>query len=288
MIELEVSGKRERIRPGLHICQLYNQRDELTQTTAALLRDGLRGSDKCYFAGSAQRVADLRKLLRAGHFDVEGALASGQLQLCEERDELLREGRFDPYHLLSTHLALIARALNEGWQKVRAVIDMGWLAQEVATPEQLLKYEAASDAVFTFQGRPIVALLQYNYAELPGEVVVELLKLHPIAVVGRFIKRNPYYVNAEDYMVKIIRRGQPGPAGHVGQPGHTGLVGGRGRRGRGAGRGGDVGAPSSPRRLGGARRRLVDQAQGHPGPQGGRAAVLVLRGGAAHRLPQEP
>jgi hypothetical protein len=53
-----------------------------------------------------------------------------------------------------------------------------------------------------------VALLQYNYAELPGEVVVELLKLHPIAVVGRFIKRNPYYVNAEDYMVKIIRRGQ--------------------------------------------------------------------------------
>jgi hypothetical protein len=254
MIELEVSGKRERIRPGLHICQLYNQRDELTHTTAALLRDGLRGSDKCYFAGSAQRVADLHKLLRAGHLDVEGALASGQLQLCEERDELLREGRFDPYHLLSTHLALVARALNEGWQQVRAVIDMGWLAQEVATPEQLLKYEAASDAVFTFQGRPIVALLQYNYAELPGEVVVELLKLHPIAVVGRFIKRNPYYVNAEDYMVKIIRRGQPGPAGHVGRPGHPGLVGAgaAGAAGQAAGlgavaeRGGTLGRPQAP------------------------------------------
>jgi hypothetical protein len=38
--------------------------------------------------------------------------------------------------------------------------------------------------------------------------VVELLKIHPIAVVGKFIKRNPYYVNAEEYMVKIIRRGQ--------------------------------------------------------------------------------
>jgi hypothetical protein len=216
MIELEVSGKRERIRPGLHICQLYNQKDELTQTTAALLRDGLRGGDKCYFAGSCQRVADLRKLLRAGHFDVDAAVASGQLQFCEDREELLREGSFDPYHLLATHLALIARSLNEGWEIVRAVIDMGWLAQDVATPEQLLKYEAASDAVFTFQSRPIVALLQYNYAELPGELVVELLKLHPIAVVGRFIKRNPYYVNAEDYMVKIIRRSQQVQAGQTG------------------------------------------------------------------------
>jgi hypothetical protein len=37
---------------------------------------------------------------------------------------------------------------------------------------------------------------------------VELLKIHPIAVVGKFIKRNPYYVDAEEYMVKIIRRGQ--------------------------------------------------------------------------------
>jgi hypothetical protein len=85
---------------------------------------------------------------------------------------------------------------------------MGWLCAGVATPEQILKYEAAADAVFTFQGRPIVAVLQYNYSELPGELVVELLKLHPMAVVGRFIKRNPYYVNAEEYMVKIIRRGQ--------------------------------------------------------------------------------
>jgi hypothetical protein len=229
MIELEVSGKRERIRPGLHICQLYNQKDELTQTTAALLRDGLRGSDKCYFAGSSQRVADLRRQLRASHVDVDGAIASGQLQLGEDREELLRDGRFDPYHLLATHLALIARALNEGWEIVRAVVDMGWLAQDVATPEQLLKYEAASDAVFTFQSRPIIALLQYNYAELPGELVVELLKLHPIAVVGRFIKRNPYYVNAEDYMVKIIRRSQQVQASQLGNGAAAAAGGNSGR-----------------------------------------------------------
>jgi MEDS: MEthanogen/methylotroph, DcmR Sensory domain len=218
MIELEVGGKRERIRPGLHVCQFYNQPNEIIHTALPLMRDGLRGQDKCYFAGSPSRIEEIRKALRTAHFDVDGTTRNGQLQLVGDRSELLSRGRFDPYHLLSTHQALISRSLNEGWQSVRAVLDMSWLTQGVSTPEQILKYEAAADAVFTFQSRPIVALLQYNYSELPGELVVELLKLHPIAVVGRFIKRNPYYLNAEEYMVKIIRRGQqrrqPAPPHH--------------------------------------------------------------------------
>lgn len=208
MIDLEVGGKRERIRPGLHICQFYNQQNEISQTAAPFLRDGLRGKDKCYFAAPTARLDEVRKTLRASHVDVDASTTSGQLQLADNRDELLNRGRFDPYFLIATHQALISRSVAEGWQTVRAVVDMGWLCSGVATPEQILKYEAAADAVFTFQSRPIVALLQYNYSELPGELVVELLKLHPMAVVGRFIKRNPYYVNAEEYMVKIIRRGQ--------------------------------------------------------------------------------
>lgn len=208
MIELEVGGKRERIRPGLHICQFYNQSSEIIHTAVPLIRDGLRANDRCYFAAPLARVEDVRKLLRTAHVNLDAAIESGQLTFVTEREELLVNGRFDPYHLLATHQALIAKALADGWTNVRAALDMGWLAHETATPEQLLKYEAASDAVFTFQNRPIVALLQYNYSELPGELVVELLKIHPIAVVGKFIKRNPYYVNAEEYMVKIIRRGQ--------------------------------------------------------------------------------
>ncbi len=208
MIDLEVGGKRERIRPGLHICQFYNQASELIQTGSPFLRDGLRGQDKCYYAGPAQRHSELRKLLQAAHVDVEALIDRGQLVLVESREELLAGGRFDPYFLIASHQALIQKSIREGWQMVRAIIDMGWLCQGVAAPEQILKSEAAADAVFTFQNRPIVALLQYNYSELPGELVVELLKLHPMAVVGRFIKRNPYYVNAEEYMVKIIRRTQ--------------------------------------------------------------------------------
>ena len=47
--------------------------------------------------------------------------------------------------------------------------------------------------------------MHYDYSKLPGALVVEMLKLHPIAVVGKFIKRNPYYLNSEQYLLKILR-----------------------------------------------------------------------------------
>jgi hypothetical protein len=208
MIDLEVEGRRERIRPGLHICQFYNHDREVSEAAAPLLRDGLRAHDKGVVSAAPPRLDEIRTLLRAGGIDVDAAARSGQLVLSSDRAALLSNGRFDPYHLLARHQALIARSVAERWNLVRCVIDMSWLTQRIATPEQLLKYEAAADAIFTFQNRPIVALLQYNSSELPEELRIELLKIHPIAVVGKFIRRNPYYINAEEYMVKIIRLGQ--------------------------------------------------------------------------------
>ena len=88
---------------------------------------------------------------------------------------------------------------------MRISIDMSWLAKDIATSEQILKYEAASDTVFTFQNAPIIALMHYDHGKLLPTLVVELLKLHPISVVGKYIKRNPYYLYSEQYLLKILR-----------------------------------------------------------------------------------
>jgi hypothetical protein len=204
-MDLSVEGKSERIPPGSHILQLYNKVNEIAGVTARLLEVGLASSEKCLFAGAAASVLEIEQSLRKSGVDVGAAQEHGQLVFLTERDSLLVNKRFDPYHLLSTHQTFIAQALREGWKAVRISMDMTWLTQDVATSEQILKYEAASDAVFTFQNAPIIALMHYDYSKLPGALVVEMLKLHPIAVVGKFIKRNPYYLNSEQYLLKILR-----------------------------------------------------------------------------------
>lgn len=205
-MDLSVEGKSERIPPGSHICQLYSKVNEIPKVTAHLVRVGLSSSEKCLFAAAPAQVKEFCDELQKLNFDIEALVAAGQLVLCEEREGLLANGkRFDPYFLLSSHQTFIAQALREGWQAVRISIDMTWLSKDVATPEQILKYEAAADAVFTFQNAPIIALMHYDHSKLLPSLVVEMLKLHPIAVVGKYIKRNPYYLNSEQYMLKILR-----------------------------------------------------------------------------------
>jgi hypothetical protein len=178
---------------------------EITGVTAKLLEIGLTTQEKCLFAGSEASVQELADTMRKAGVDVEAMVQTGQMVFISDRDSLLVGKRFDSYHLLSTHQTFIAQALREGWKAVRISMDLTWLTADIATPEQILKYEAASDAVFTFQNAPIIALMHYDYSKLPGLLVVELLKLHPIAVVGKFIKRNPYYLNSEQYLLKILR-----------------------------------------------------------------------------------
>lgn len=205
-MDLSVEGKSERIPPGSHICQLYSKVNEIPKVTAHLVRVGLASSEKCLFAAAPAQVKEFCEELQKLNFDIEALIAAGQLVLCEDRETLLAGGkRFDPYFLLSSHQTFIAQALREGWQAVRISIDMTWLSKDVASPEQILKYEAAADAVFTFQNAPIIALMHYDHSKLLPSLVVEMLKLHPIAVVGKYIKRNPYYLNSEQYMLKILR-----------------------------------------------------------------------------------
>jgi len=206
-MDLSVEGKSERIPPGSHICQLYSKVTEIPGVTARLMRVGLSLSEKCLFAAAPAQIKELRDELQKLQVDVNGVIEAGQLVLHEEREPFLANNgkRFDPYFLLSSHQTFIAQALREGWQAVRISIDMTWLTKDIATPEQILKYEAASDAVFTFQNAPIIALMHYDHSKLLPSLVVEMLKLHPISVVGKYIKRNPYYLNSEQYMLKILR-----------------------------------------------------------------------------------
>jgi len=214
-MDLSVEGKSERIPPGSHICQLYSKVTEIPGVTARLMRVGLSLSEKCLFAAAPAQVKELREELQKLRIDVDEYIGSGQLLLYEEREMFLANGkRFDPYFLLSTHQTFIAQALREGWQAVRISIDMNWLAKDIATPEQVLKYEAMCDAVFTFQNAPIIALMHYDHGKLLPSLVVEMLKLHPISVVGKYIKRNPYYLNSEQYMLKILRMNRERDKGH--------------------------------------------------------------------------
>src|SRR5690348_8470435 len=177
----------------------------MVNVATSLIQTGIQNNEKCFYAGHSDVIAEIRAGCEQLDVDVDAAIERGQLALIDRREEFLQNKRFDPYFVLSQHQSFIAKAQKEGWAAARGALDMSWVTEGAATPSQVLKYEAAADAVFTFQNSPVVIIVQYNYAKLAGEIVVELLKLHPLAVVGKYIKRNPYYVDSEEYFMRIVK-----------------------------------------------------------------------------------
>ncbi|MBF6591806.1 MAG: MEDS domain-containing protein, partial [Ktedonobacterales bacterium] len=118
-MDLSVEGKSERIPPGSHILQLYNKVAEISGVTARLLEVGLSQHEKCLFAGTPASVQELEQGLAKLGVDMPAAKESGQILFVTDRDELLVNKRFDPYHLLSHHQTFIAQGLRERYKAVR-------------------------------------------------------------------------------------------------------------------------------------------------------------------------
>jgi hypothetical protein len=211
-VQLLAFGKREEIPSSSHVCQLYTRADEIAHIAAGLFSGGsLPHRDRCVYIGPPAIIAQIEAQLRQLQVDVDAYKRSGQYVFVDDRTEYLSQNRFDHFSLLSSHLNLVNAAIRDDYVGVRLAMEMTWLADNVATPAQILKYEAMCDAVFTFQRQPIIAIAQYSMARLGEQIVGEMHKLHPLAFVGRHLKRNPSYLNSEQYFLNILRATRKSP-----------------------------------------------------------------------------
>jgi hypothetical protein len=205
-VQLLAFGKREEIPSSSHVCQLYTRADEIAQLAAGLfIATPFPHRERCVYVGPSAIAAQIEGQMQQALVPIDEWKRSGQLQFIDDRAEFIPQNRFDHFALLSSHLNLVTASLRGDYPGVRLAIEMTWLADNVATPAGILKYEAMCDAVFTFQRQPIVALAQYSQARLGDQICGEMMKLHPLAYVGRHLKRNPSYLNSEQYFLNILR-----------------------------------------------------------------------------------
>ena len=88
----------------------------------------------------------------------------------------------------------VDRALSEGWKHVRATAEMSWLIEGKPGRDGILYYEALSTELFNNTDK-VHALCQYNTARMSGSEIVELLKIHPWALLDGRVGENPYWIN---------------------------------------------------------------------------------------------
>lgn len=123
---------------------------------------------------------------------METPLGSGQLSLITASDSYLKDGEFDPERMIRMLDLETEKAINEGFSALRVTGEMSWALRNCPGSGRLIEYEVKLNDFIP--ERPIVALCQYDRRRFGADILRDVLRTHPIAVIGNEMYDNIYFV----------------------------------------------------------------------------------------------
>lgn len=87
------------------------------------------------------------------------------------------------------------------------VSDMGW-AVDLHDVTDLIEYEARANALIAQHQHIVICV--YDTAKFGGDVVIDVLRTHPMALIGGVVQMNPFFVPPEQFMEELRQREQSG------------------------------------------------------------------------------
>ena len=198
------------LRPGEHLCGLYETKEEHRAVLTAFMRQGLIQDEKVIYIGSqvpeqsaAGKVPEqsaagapmaeniLGYLIDKG-IQAELCLARGQLDIHTHYDIFMPRGVFDPDGAIARLRAETERALAEGFAALRVASEMSWVQQGLPDSKHMIAYEARLNDFLL--DRQCLFLCQYDRRRSSPAVLLDALRTHPVAVIGTTVHDNFYYI----------------------------------------------------------------------------------------------
>lgn len=179
------------LRVGDHACNFYQ--DDRQQWTIALplLGSSLEQGARCLIIAEPAHISRVRQLVKENGFPPE------QLAITTPEQTLCR-GTFSIERALSLWEQLVCDAISEGFKSLCAVVEMSWVTHASTPLNSLPEYEARLNELFA--RFPLDILCQYNRLCFSEDVLLDILRTHPIVFVGGEPHHNPYYLPREVFL----------------------------------------------------------------------------------------
>lgn len=190
------------LKPGDHLCCLYESEEEHRALLTPFLRQGLEGGEKVLYIVDVHKVETVLDYLRKDALEVEPFLKSEQLGILTADDAYMKEETFDPDGMIALLGNKTERALSEGYSALRVTGEMTWVLRGVPKFERVIEYEAKLNKFLP--NTKCLAICQYDRRRFSSKVLLDILSTHPIAVIGTEVYDNFYYIPPEDFLSKDL------------------------------------------------------------------------------------
>lgn len=185
-----------------HTCAFFNSREEEYRVISPFITEGLDAGEKAiYIVDPLIQHEHARRLAEAG---VPCSTHSKDLDIVTWADTYLLNGKFDMEFMLSTVKSVIRSGREQGYPRSRIVGQMGWALQPFPGVEQLIEYEVKVNDVLARERQPAICV--YDINKLSGSMMTDLLRTHPLTIIGGTLYENPFYRPADEMLSDLRSR----------------------------------------------------------------------------------
>jgi hypothetical protein len=187
-----------------HVCAFFNSEDEEYRVLLPFIKDGIECGDKAvHVVNPDQRHNHLRRLTGAG-IDVDAAIRRGQFELRTNTEAYLQNGRFDPDRMLQVFEQLASGNAAGGFPLSRIVCRMDWAADDRSNIDKLVGFESRVNDVWRRHDDAVICV--YDLAKFGGDTVVDIMRTHPMVIIGGILYQNPFFVPPEVFLGELRER----------------------------------------------------------------------------------
>jgi MEDS: MEthanogen/methylotroph, DcmR Sensory domain len=193
-----------------HVCAFFHSDEEAYRVLLPFIAEGFTCNHKAvHVVNPGQDHAHRRRLVEAG-IDLESAEKRGQFELQVNTDAYLRDGRFDPDRMLEVFEGVASGNIGGEFPLSRVVCQMEWAAERVECIDQLIEFESRVNEVW--ERHEDVVICAYNLGKFSGDTVIEIMRTHPMVIIGGILQENPFYVPPDRFLLEFRERRSHQPA----------------------------------------------------------------------------
>ena len=187
-----------------HICGFFNNPDEQYGVLLPFIQEGLELGEKAIHTVDPRRREEHLERLASAGIDIGALQQSGQFELRDWNNTQFREEPFDGSKTLALWEGIAKEANQSAFPLTRFVTDMEWFLETNLEADRLLEYEAMANGIWYRQDGPVNPVIcSYDITKFKGDIVVNVMRTHPLVIIGGMLQENPFYVPPEDFLKEL-------------------------------------------------------------------------------------
>ena len=181
-----------------HVCAFFNSDDEEYRVLLPFIKDGFECGHKSVHVVNPGQQKDHLERLRTAGIDAEAARRRGQFELRINTETYLRDGRFDQDRMIQAFEELASGNANGGFPLSRICCRMDWAIEDRSRFDSVIEFESRVNEVWRRHDDAVICT--YHLPKFGGDAVIDILRTHPMVIVGGILQQNPFFIPPEEFL----------------------------------------------------------------------------------------